>query len=94
MATKPSTPVEALTVDHDVPLPAHRASPGNKWTALFAQLKPRSSIGCDPGEVGKLQNALRIHLEKTGKANKLMVRSTIRHTDGRGRVWMWPRDAK
>ena len=91
---KPELSVDGLTVSHDVPLPAHRATPGNKYGALFAKLKPKSSIGCEPADVGRVQNSLRKWLENNGKADKFVVRSTKCDHEGRGRVWMWPRGEK
>ena len=91
---KPELSVEGLTVSHDVPLPSHRATPGNKYGALFAKLKPKSSIGCKPEDVGRLQNALRKWLEYNSKTEKYVVRSTKCDHEGRGRVWLWPRAEK
>lgn len=85
---KPVANVDSLTVDHDIPLPEHKVMPGNKYGDLFAKLKPKSSIGCEPADVGRVQNALRKWLEVNNKADKFVVRSTKKHTDGRGRVWL------
>ncbi len=61
---KPVSGVDGLTVDHDIPLPEHKVMPGNKYGDLFAKLKPKSSIGCEPADVGRLQNALRAEVER------------------------------
>lgn len=99
MASKPSAqpkPAQPkpFTVDHDVPLPEHKVMPGNKYGDLFAKLKPKSSIGCEPADVGRLQNALRKWLETNNKAAKFVVRSTKSDHQGKGRVWLWPKDEK
>lgn len=91
---KPISGVDGLTVDHDIPLPAHKVMPGNKYGALFAKLKPKSSIGCEPADVGRVQSSLRKWLENNGKADKFVVRSTKCDHEGKGRVWMWPMGEK
>ena len=91
---KPVSGVDGLTVDHDIPLPEHKVMPGNKYGDLFAKLKPKSSIGCEPADVGRLQNALRKWLETNNKADKFVVRSTKSDHQGKGRVWLWPKGEK
>ena len=53
-----------------------------------------TKIGCEPADVGRLQNALRKWLETNNKADKFVVRSTKSDHQGKGRVWLWPKGEK
>lgn len=63
-------------------------------TLQYTKLKPKSSIGCEPADVGRLQNALRKWLETNNKTDKFVVRSTKSDHQGKGRVWLWPKGEK
>ncbi len=74
----------ALEITND-PLPAGRASSGNKYAGLLAKLKPGQCIKCSTAETGRISNAMRKHLRLAGET--FAVRSIKDYGDGMGRVW-------
>ena len=81
---KPTDP-DTLEICND-PLPAHRASPGNKYAAILLVLKIGQAIKCKPEEVGRVSGAMRKHID--AHKIKATVRSSKNYGDGKGRVWM------
>lgn len=70
----------------DDPLPAARASCGNKYEPIFKAMKLGQAIKCQPTEIGRLGGALRKYVEVHKiKAN---VKTIKDYGDGRGRVWL------
>ena len=81
---KPTNP-DTLQICND-PLPAHRASKGNKYESTLKALKLGQAIKCKTEEVGRVAGAMRKWVEKHQiKAN---VRTIRDYGDGFGRVWM------
>ena len=77
---------DALEICND-PLPAARAMPEGKYTAIFSKLQFGQSIKCPPGAAPKIATALKKWLEVHKKQGT--VRSAIRYgEDGTGRVWL------
>jgi hypothetical protein len=82
---KPVNP-ELLTICDD-PLPAHRASLGNKYAPILRQLKPGQAIKCATADVGRVCGALRKWIDEHGPKGA-SVRSCRDYGDGLGRVWL------
>jgi hypothetical protein len=76
----------------DDPLPAARASCGNKYEPLFKAMKLGQAIKCQPTEIGRLGGALRkyVHVNKINAH----VKTIKNYGDGKGRVWMLPVEVK
>ena len=91
-ATKPPPLDPATLVICNDPIPAHRASPKNKYHAIFNGMKPGQALKCEPYNVNRVANALRKHIET--KALKCVARSITDYGDGMGRVWLMPADKK
>jgi hypothetical protein len=70
----------------DDPLPAARASCGNKYEPIFKKLKLGQAIKCQPTEIGRLGGALRKYVEV--HALNATVKTIKDYGDGRGRVWL------
>lgn len=70
----------------DDPIPAHRASAGNKYEAVLKTLKLGQCIKCAPSEIGRISSALRKYIAVN--KNNATVRTIKNYGDGKGRVWM------
>jgi len=90
----PAQPVDVsgLIIAND-PLPACRSVVPNKYAEFLAGMKIGQNIRCQPGDVGKVQSALRKHIDQKHLANVRIVSQT-RGTDGLGRVWLLAKEVK
>ena len=91
----PAQPVDmaSLTLASD-PLPACRSVLPNKYADFLSGMEVGQNIRCRPCDVGKIQSALRKHIEIRKLKNTRIVSQT-RGQDGIGRVWLLPKaDAK
>lgn len=87
--SQPTNPDE-ITIADD-PLPCGRASPGSKYDALFKAMKVGQCLRTLPGDVQKVAQALRKHIERTDLKHKGKAPGVISETrgaDGIGRVWL------
>lgn len=85
---KPPIDVSMLKVEHNVPIPGNRTGPDSKFSDLFKQLRPGSSVRCEAHEMNTLAQALRkqITTDKFPELKGCVVRSA-RCADGHCRVW-------
>lgn len=78
--------IASLRISDD-PIPAHRASPENKYATIFKRLKPGQCVVCKPEDAPKIGLALK----KWAEAHhpNAIVRTMSHHPkDELGRVWM------
>lgn len=90
-AVKPVDPVAGMYVSSDPVL--KRAAQRSIYADLFEKLNPGQCIVCNSEDVGRVSHALSKWLQKTGQSDKYRMKATMRYTDGKGRVWMLPKDA-
>ena len=93
MTKQPVKPTDPSTLEIcNDPLPAARASSGNKYEPLFKAMKLGQAIKCQPTEVGRLGGALRKYVEL--HALNGTVKTIKDYGDGKGRVWLLAIEAK
>lgn len=93
MKRQPTRHTDPATIEIcDDPLPGSRASCGNKYEALFSNMKDGQALKCQPIEVNRIANGLRKWIQD--KKIKGAVRSMTDYGDGKGRVWLVAAPAK
>lgn len=87
MTRQPTRHTDPSTIEIcDDPIPGSRASCGNKYEAIFSNLKIGQALKCQPIEVNRMSNGLRKWIQDKGIQGA--VRSMKDYGDGKGRVWL------
>ena len=90
----PRANVQAMRVEHGMPLPTGRAamSQGGMYAELLSAMKPGSCVICETNEVYSVASAMRAWIKRQGKAKEWSVRTQTKWPEqrGKGRVWCWP----
>lgn len=89
--TKPSNAavdLSKLSICDD-PIPTYKSQPEGKYDALLANMKPGQAIKCPTGDIDRIANAIKKHIDR--RHPNCVVRTMRDYGDGMGRVWMLPK---
>lgn len=89
--TKPSNASVDLSLLSicDDPIPEYRSHTEGKYDAFLASMKPGQAIKCPSGDIDRIANAIKKHVDK--RHPNCIVRTMRNYGDGMGRVWMLPK---